>query len=134
MRKSIPISLKKIIADRAKFKCEYCLISEKLSFYNFQIEHIISIKHGGTNDLENLAYCCPECNYQKGSDIGTIVNGNLTPFFNPRNDIWEAHFKILDGEIVGITKIGTGTTKILKFNQIYRLIFRKQLISFDLFP
>lgn len=133
MRKSITSSTKFYVAERANYKCEYCLIPEKLSFYKFQIEHIISIKHGGNNRKENLAYCCPECNYSKGTDVGTYIANNLTRFFNPRLDNWEEHFELKKGEIIAKTDIGEATVIILKFNQIDRLIFRNQLIAMDLY-
>jgi hypothetical protein len=53
MRKVITNEIRISIAIKAKYKCEYCLLPEKVSFYNFQIDHIISIKHGGTNDIAN---------------------------------------------------------------------------------
>ncbi len=133
MRKSITSSTKFYVAERANYKCEYCLIPEKLSFYKFQIEHIISLKHGGSNRKENLAYCCPECNYSKGTDVGTYIANNLTRFFNPRLDNWEEHFELKKGEIIAKTDIGAATVIIFKFNQIDRLIFRNQLISMDLY-
>jgi HNH endonuclease len=54
MRKYFPNQTRIIVAERALYKCEYCLLQEKVSFYSFQIDHIISIKHAGTNELENL--------------------------------------------------------------------------------
>lgn len=68
---SIPSSLKKKVAQRAGFRCEYCLLSESVSFYNFHADHVKSAKHGGLTAFENLAYCCPDCNYFKGSDVAT---------------------------------------------------------------
>ena len=118
------------------FCCEYCRLAEAVSFYTFHIEHIKSIKHGGLSILFNLAYCCPDCNFFKGTDLGTFVNSdtNLVRFFNPRKDIWEEHFELQNGSIYGITEIGITTERIFKFNDIERLIFRRQLISLDLYP
>jgi 5-methylcytosine-specific restriction endonuclease McrA len=56
MRKVFSTQIRDFVASRAIYKCEYCLLLEKVSFYSFQIDHIISIKHGGTNELENLSY------------------------------------------------------------------------------
>lgn len=113
MSRTIPLSTKKKIADRANFRCEHCLLAEQVSFYSFHIEHIRSIKHGGTNELINLAYCCPECNYAKGSDVGTFSNDRetLIRFFNPRKDTWEDHFELNDGIIHGKTAMGEATGK-----------------------
>jgi HNH endonuclease len=130
MRINFSIQTRLIIANRAQFKCEYCLLPEKVSFYNFQIDHIISLKHGGNNDLENLAYCCPDCNYYKGTDLGSVINdGKLIRFYNPRTDIWSDFFEIVNDVILSKNDIGKVTEKIFKFNDIDRLIFRKELIQ-----
>lgn len=115
MKRAISLSVKKKVASRANFRCEYCLLFEKVSLYSFHIEHIKSVKHGGTNELANLAYCCPDCNYYKGSDVGTFVEGDeiLTRFFNPRKDDWDEHFELKNEVIHGKTAIGKATVQIL---------------------
>lgn len=72
-RDVIPNHVKAAVAKRAGHKCEYCHLPDKVSFYNFHIDHIKSIKHGGLSNFDNLAYCCPDCNYCKGSDIGSAI-------------------------------------------------------------
>jgi hypothetical protein len=136
MSKRVAKSIKEKVAKRANNCCEYCLLSERVSFYKFHIEHIRSLKHGGSSDLDNLAYGCPDCNAFKGSDIATFIANTdlLTRFFNPRKDIWEEHFDIQNGAIYGKTSIGEATVRIFKFNDVERLIFRQQLISLGLYP
>lgn len=136
MSRAIPLSAKRKVANRANFRCEYCLLAERVSFYSFHIEHIRSIKHGGTGELDNLAYCCPECNYSKGSDVGTFGHDEetLIRFFNPRIDRWEEHFELNDSVIRGKTGIGEATARIFKFNEVERLIFRQQLTEMNLYP
>ncbi len=46
------------VAKRAEFKCEYCKIHEEFLFLSFEVDHVISVKHGGGNEYENLAYTC----------------------------------------------------------------------------
>ncbi len=36
------------------------------------MEHMISIEHGGGDELENLALACAECNLKKSSDLAGI--------------------------------------------------------------
>lgn len=136
MSTAISKSLKKKVAVRAHFCCEYCRLSELVSFYTFHIDHIKSIKHGGLSFLINLAYCCPDCNFFKGSDLGTFVftEEQLVRFFNPRKDKWDDHFEWQNGAIYGKTEIGMATERIFQFNTIDRLIFRQQLISMGLYP
>ncbi len=76
MSTTISESLKKKVAFRADFRCEYCRLSQKVSFYTFHIDHIKSVKHGGLTIFQNLAYCCPDCNFFKGSDLGTFVDSD----------------------------------------------------------
>ena len=131
----MPIAVKRDVATRANARCEYCLLAEQVSLYKFHIEHIKSLEHEGTNDLDNLAYCCPDCNYHKGSDIGTFSEDgeSLIRFYNPRRDQWQDHFELDNGAIHGITDIGRATVKLFKLNAIDRLIFRQQLIDLALY-
>jgi hypothetical protein len=119
------------VSYRAFHCCEYCKISEDASFIPFQIDHIISLKHGGKNLRINLAWSCFSCNNNKGSDIGTILlpNKKFVRFFNPREDIWEDHFKMEDGEIILLTEIAEATNKILKLNDIDRIMERRLIYS-----
>jgi HNH endonuclease len=136
MSRAISATIKNKVATRASFRCEYCLLAEQVSFYSFHIEHIRSLKHGGTDALTNLAYACPDCNYAKGSDVGTFVQDDetLVRFFNPRKDHWDDHFDFDNGLIRGKTDIGKATEQIFRFNEIDRLIFRQQLSELKLYP
>jgi hypothetical protein len=136
MSNSVSVKSKQHVAERAGFKCEYCLLPEKVSFYTFHVDHIRSLKHFDSSLLKNLAYCCPECNHFKGTDIATFLNSSdsLIRFFNPRTDDWDEHFELNDGAISGITPIGIATENIFKFNETDRLIFRRQLISLSQYP
>jgi 5-methylcytosine-specific restriction endonuclease McrA len=73
MSKSIPETLRRAVAHRASFRCEYCRRPEIDSFIRYQSDHIVSRKHGGKTILENLAHTCPICNNAKGSDLSTIL-------------------------------------------------------------
>ena len=136
MSRSFSNKIKLQVAQRAQFRCEYCLLSEAISFYSFHIDHIRSLKHGGTSLLQNLAYCCPDCNHFKGSDVGSFSDfeDQLVRFFNPRKDKWEEHFELDNGSIFGKTPIGIATERIFKFNNTDRIIFRRQLTVLSQYP
>jgi 5-methylcytosine-specific restriction endonuclease McrA len=72
MARWISAELRQAVASRADFLCEYCLIAEADTFYGSEVDHIISLKHGGSSEADNLAYACALCNRAKGSDIGSI--------------------------------------------------------------
>jgi 5-methylcytosine-specific restriction endonuclease McrA len=69
----IPISLRRLVENRAQHRCEYCLLPTQIAFFPHEIDHIIAEKHGGKTDEENLAYTCWRCNRHKGSDLGSFV-------------------------------------------------------------
>jgi len=84
----ISAELRRVVVARAESLCEYCLIHEDDTFFGCQVDHIISEKHGGPTQADNLAYACLFCNLHKGSDVGSFISGTqtLVRFFNPRID------------------------------------------------
>lgn len=132
----IPENIRRIVITRAKHRCEYCKIFAAYSFLSFHIEHIISTKHGGQSTADNLAYACPICNLNKGSDIATFLDSKINPirFFNPRIDSWREHFLVEpSGLIISKTDIGKATIKILDLNHPDSLIERQILLTNDMF-
>ncbi len=124
------------VAQSADFKCEYCLTPEFFLATTFHIDHIRSVKHGGKTTLRNLAYACPHCNQNKGSDIASYSNDDeIVRLFNPRIDFWIEHFEVLsNGTISYLSSIGEATINTLRFNQLERIIFRKSLIEIGVIP
>lgn len=106
MGESISKAVRHLVAERAKYLCEYCLIGEADTFIGCEVDHIISLKHGGDNDLENLAYACPYCNRHKGTDIASLSgSGTLVRLYNPRTDIWKEHFSLESLQILSASQI-----------------------------
>lgn len=134
-RPYISLQLRRLVAERADYLCEYCLIAEADSL-GCEIDHIISVKHGGSTTPDNLAYACIFCNLHKGTDLGSInwQTGELVRFFNPRRDVWGEHFRLDEAVIQPLTDIGEVTTRILEFNNSDRLLERQALIAVDRYP
>lgn len=107
-------NLKVKVAERAGQRCEYCRIHESDSFLSFEIDHIVSLKHGGGNEEANLAYACPHCNQHKGTDLTTFLESyqDIISLFNPRLHTWTAHFEARSGEILPKTRTGEATTAV----------------------
>ena len=53
------------VYNLAEGKCAYC--GTKLSFKEGQIDHIVPLSRGGSNDIGNLAWSCPHCNNKKNA-------------------------------------------------------------------
>ncbi|NEP36848.1 MULTISPECIES: HNH endonuclease signature motif containing protein [unclassified Moorena] len=134
-RQYITKELKRLVSQRAKGLCEYCLISEQDSG-GCQFDHIISVKHGGETTAENLAYACLYCNLNKGTDLGSIIwpTGDLVRFFNPRREQWSEHFRLEGAMIQSLTDIGEVTARILQFNSSDRILERQLLIEVNRYP
>ncbi len=124
------------VSAHADYLCEYCLIADEDTFFGCQIDHIISLKHQGKTDPENLAYACAFCNRHKGSDISSISTetGALVRFFNPRTDRWREHFQFNGSLIQPRTEIGEAKVRILRFNDGERIIERDELRRIGRFP
>jgi hypothetical protein len=134
----VSAELRRLVTSRADSLCEYCLLHADDTFFGCEVDHIISLKHGGLTSEENLAYACLFCNRNKGSDIASIIPGTdeRVRFFNPRIDRWHEHFRLGgDGiSIVPRTAIGEATSRIFGFNTSERLLEREALLQAGRYP
>jgi hypothetical protein len=132
----VSTTLRQQVVERANSLCEYCLIHEDDTYFGCQIDHIISEKHGGPTEADNLAYACSICNRNKGSDVGSLLweTGEFERFFNPRLDQWHGHFKLDDVTIIPLTNVGQVTARILDFNHVERLLERQELRELGRYP
>jgi hypothetical protein len=135
MRDYVGPELRRLVAERAGRRCEYCLVAEEDTFLGCEVDHVVSLKHGGPTEPDNLALACAFCNRHKGSDIGSISRaGELTRFYNPRSDRWADHFRLAGDLIEPLTEIGEVTARILKFNDGERLLERQALRAAGRYP
>ncbi len=132
MSRYISENLRAAVELRAEGFCEYCRISIEDTYFGGEIDHIISLKHRGATEMENLALACQPCNRNKGSDLGSLseTSGNLARFFNPRTDDWHEHFRVSESaEIEFLTEIGEVTAFIFGFNNLEKVAERHGLIE-----
>jgi hypothetical protein len=135
MADGVTAEIQLVVADRADYLCEYCLIAEDETFFGCQVDHIISIKHRGETKADNLAYACAFCNWFKGSDIASLSSktGTLVRLFNPRLDRSD-HFQLQGLSILPRTEIGEVTVRILRFNDNERILERQELHKMGRYP
>ena len=137
MTSYIPAALRQLVFERAAGRCEYCRFPQDASFLTFEIDHIISEKHGGATAAENLALACVFCNSFKGTDLGSLdpATGRLTAFFNPRTHAWDDHFRVEeDGNLQPHTPESRVTVAILRMNDPERVLERQLLLQIGLYP
>lgn len=61
-KRSVSETKKKYIASSQNWKCKHC--NNQLS-HVFEVDHVISLGNGGSNNVENLVALCRECHGQK---------------------------------------------------------------------
>jgi 5-methylcytosine-specific restriction endonuclease McrA len=77
-RKPIPASVRFRVLKRDKFTCRYCSYSPLTDPIQpptrlLEVDHIISVYDGGSDDESNLITACLPCNRGKGKDSVDFV-------------------------------------------------------------
>jgi 5-methylcytosine-specific restriction endonuclease McrA len=69
--------LDKTVRDRAKNRCEYCLMPQSAKRLRFWLDHVVAVQHKGPTEAANLALACPRCNRNKGTNLSAIDSETL---------------------------------------------------------
>jgi hypothetical protein len=120
-RSKLSTEIQQQVRQRAQCLCEYCHTNEQWQYIQFTIDHIVPLKQGGSDSLDNLALACFHCNRHKSSRQAALdpETQQLTPLFNPRTQEWSEHF-IWSADalaILGVSAIGRATITALKLNR-----------------
>ena len=116
-RAYIPVEVDRRVRAAAQNRCGYCLSPQHLVMARLEIEHIIPLSGGGTNEETNLWLACPICNRYKSNRTLAVdpETGQTVPLFNPRTQTWSDHFCWSDDglRIIGLTDVGRATVTTL---------------------
>ena len=108
------------IRQVAEQRCGYCLSRRGLVLGVLEIEHIVPLAKGGTDEEANLWLSCSLCNRYKATQIAANdpLAGATVPLFNPRKDKWHDHFGwSSDGVLIlSSTAKGRATIEALPMN------------------
>ena len=107
------------VRERAQNACEYCHLHQNDSpLAALHVEHVIPKSHGGSDDLDNLALACIDCNLHKGTNLTGIdpQTNQVTELFHPRRQEWNGHFELQGVYLVGKTAAGRTTLRVLNMN------------------
>tara|TARA_Y100000992_G_C21270619_1_gene496629 strand:- start:408 stop:953 length:546 start_codon:yes stop_codon:yes gene_type:complete len=61
-KRSVSETKKKFVASQQNWKCNKC--ENKLN-HTFEVDHVVRLENGGTNEVSNLEALCRECHGQK---------------------------------------------------------------------
>lgn len=101
------------------FRCGYCGVHEEEVGSALEIDHFQPRAAGGSDELENLVYCCPTCNRLKG-DFWPAGASEATPHrvLHPTRDDLSAHVREEDtGHLTALTETGTFHLDRLRLNR-----------------
>ena len=107
------------VRERAQNACEYCRLHQDDSpLAALHVEHIIPKIHGGSDDIDNLALACIDCNLHKGTNLTGIdpETSEIIQLFHPRRQAWEDHFEWTGIYLAGRTATGRTTIRVLNIN------------------
>jgi hypothetical protein len=136
MSQAVPAALRALVRERARGRCEYCLLHEDDAWVNHEPDHIVAAKHRGRTEEANLAWTCLTCNRHKGTDVASIHDQTerVVRLFHPRRDRWTRHFRLKGALLVGRTPVGRVTVLLLKINRKDRVRMRRALIAAGCYP
>lgn len=90
----IPSRLRRLVAQDARYRCGYCLTTQRIIGRPMVIDHLSPESRGGPTVRENLWLACRRCNEFKGDQTHAIdpLTDVTAPLFNPRTQSWTVHF------------------------------------------
>jgi hypothetical protein len=135
MASEVSTSLRRLVAERAAYRCEYCLLPQAVALHQHEPDHIVPLQHDGETHENNLALACLRCNRYKGPNVGSFdpLTGVLVPLFNPRIHVWSSHFTWEGAAIRPFTPEGRVTVRILRLNDTDRVAERQRLKAVGLY-
>lgn len=135
MAVEVPATLRRLAAERAAYRCEYCLLPQAVALHQHEPDHIVPRQHGGETHESNLALACLRCNRYKGPNVGSFdpLTGMLVPLFNPRTQPWTSHFAWDGATILPLTPEARVTIRLLRLNDADRVTERQRLMDAGLY-
>lgn len=74
-RKQFSKTFRRQVLGKTSGRCAYC--GCPLSLNEMQIDHVVPLHNGGTNDFDNLLPSCRSCNHYKDNFSIEIFRNNL---------------------------------------------------------
>ena len=130
--------IEKEIRKASKNCCAYCLLPQDILIGKLEVEHILPISQGGTDNLENLCLACRECNSHKSYKVSALdkETKRKVKLFNPNTQNWKRHFTFNEDKtkIIGKTACGRVTVRELKINSEQAVNARKLWVLAGWYP
>jgi hypothetical protein len=110
------------VRGRFDFRCGYCGVSETDIGAPLTIDHFKPRSRGGSDEPDNLVYCCFSCNINKG-DYWSLNPSSM--LLHPQRDNLSAHIEAnADGTLNAITAAGQVHIERLRLNRHELVAYR----------
>jgi hypothetical protein len=112
-----------LVRQRANFSCEYCAVAEVDSGGELTIDHFHPQTRAGSDDIDNLLYCCQRCNQYK-ADYWPNSSGDPV-LWNPRQEPAANHLlHLANGTVYPLTDMARFTIQRLRLNRPPLIAYR----------
>jgi HNH endonuclease len=106
---------REIVRQNFKFSCGYCGVHENEVGNELELDHFQPRTAGGSDEFENLVYCCTACNRIKGEFWTTL---SIKRLLHPVRDLIADHLlEELDGRLVALSETGAFHLQRLRLNR-----------------
>ena len=103
------------LRQRYVFQCGYCGITETENGAALTVDHFHPRSQGGSDDSDNLVYCCHACNEQKGDWWNP---DGIERILHPLQDNVPSHIELRDdGLLYPLTETGAFHIRWLHLNR-----------------
>jgi len=121
------------VREQARNRCGYCQSPQQYVLGLLELDHIIPMAKGGTDDEANLWLACRLCNGFKGTQTHAHdpETGRRVRLFNPRRQRWARHFLWSDDgtRIIGRSTCGRATVVALQLNHVIAVMVRREWVA-----
>ncbi|MDX2039939.1 MAG: HNH endonuclease signature motif containing protein [Acidobacteriota bacterium] len=125
---AISDEIRESIRQQFNLCCGYCRVHENESGSQLEIDHFQPRAFGGTDEQENLIYCCSACNKFK-HDFWPAENPTSNPrrLLHPLKDNVQEHLaENADGRLIPLSAIGEFHLERLRLNRPQLVAYRKK--------
>lgn len=108
------------------YRCGYCGVHERDVGNQLEIDHFKPRALGGTDELDNLVYCCPACNkFKHNFWPADEAPATVRRLLHPRRDNFHEHVsEAEDGRLIALSPTGAFHIQQLHLNRPQLLAWR----------
>jgi HNH endonuclease len=123
---AISAEIREQVRQRFAYRCGYCGVHEHEVGSELELDHFHPRSKGGSDELNNLIYCCPACNRFKRDYWPTDATATQTRrLLHPLRDRWDEHLiEEENGRIRALTESGAFHLASLHLNRPQLLAVR----------